>query len=211
MLPIHLLDDPEALSAKNSCSVPIHRAPHPHQLCPGPSYATIGNRASHITPAFVITASTLHSSDILRYGRQLGVTPRQHVEAACERLGKQAVISGCVDILLGHAIDDDFVIALVGPNALYVLGGREGGQRGYWPRVWAARALLYAWEDSAAPAIARAAADESWRVREMAAKVVARHRVDDAFTAITGLLDDPVPRVRAAAERAVRILIANQG
>jgi len=100
---------------------------------------------------------------------------------------------------------------VVGRNPLVVLGGRAGGGSGYWPRVWAARALLYAWEDSAAPAVARAAADESWRVREMVAKVVARHGIDDAFTAVAGLLDDPVPRVRAAAERAVRNLIANQG
>jgi HEAT repeat protein len=84
-----------------------------------------------------------------------------------------------------------------------VLSGGEGGKQGYWPRVWAARGLLYVWEDRATPAIVRATADEAWRVREMAAKVIARHRVDDALEAVTGLRDDQVPRVRSAADRAI--------
>jgi hypothetical protein len=37
----------------------------------------------------------------------------------------------------------------------------------------------------------------------MAAKVVARHHVDEALDAMLALRDDPVPRVRAAAQRAV--------
>lgn len=37
----------------------------------------------------------------------------------------------------------------------------------------------------------------------MAAKVVARHRVGEAFDAVTRRRRDPVARVRAAAERAV--------
>jgi hypothetical protein len=52
-------------------------------------------------------------------------------------------------------------------------------------------------------------ADEAWRVREMAAKVVARHRVGDAFAAVSRLRSDQVPRVRAAAERAVVTLTAS--
>jgi HEAT repeat protein len=120
------------------------------------------------------------------------------------------VVSRCLDILLGRATDDDFLRALVGPPADYVLGGHEGGRSGYWPRVWAARALLYAWDESATEAIVRATADESWRVREMAAKVVRRHRVHAAFSAVVRLRTDPVPRVRAAAERAVMVVIASQ-
>jgi hypothetical protein len=113
-----------------------------------------------------------------------------------------------VDILLGR-VDDDFVRALVGPNADYVLGGHEGGRHGYWPRVWAARTFLYVWDERATPAIARATTDESWRVREMAARVVARHSVHGAVTAVAGLCDDQVPRVRAAAQRAVSALMAH--
>lgn len=118
--------------------------------------------------------------------------------------------SGCISLLQGrwHDVDDALVLALGGEAAEYVLGGHEGGKAGYWPRVWAARGLLHAWDDRAAPAIIQATGDDAWRVREMAARVIARHRVGDALTAIAGLRTDPVPRVRAAAERAVMTLTA---
>lgn len=86
------------------------------------------------------------------------------------------------------------------------VGLYEGGRNGYWPRVWATRALLYVWDRRATKAIIRATSDESWRVREMAAKVVARHHLGDADTAMSALLSDAVPRVRAAAERALKVL-----
>jgi hypothetical protein len=60
----------------------------------------------------------------------------------------------------------------------------------------AIRGLLWAWDS----AVSIALRDESWRVREMAAKV-ARHLVGDALPAVVELRDDPVPRVRAAAQR----------
>ncbi len=44
--------------------------------------------------------------------------------------------------------------------------------------------------------------DDAWRVREMALKVVARHRLDEALETVATLQEDPVPRVRAAAHRA---------
>ena len=53
-----------------------------------------------------------------------------------------------------------------------------------------------------------ALADESWRVREMAAKVVARREIGEGLTALAGLQHDPVPRVRAAAARATAMLTA---
>ena len=82
------------------------------------------------------------------------------------------------------------------------------GKGGYWPRVWAARGLLHAWDDRATAVIIQATTDHAWRVREMAGKVVARHRVGDALDAVAALRDDPVPRVRAAAQRAVVMLTA---
>jgi hypothetical protein len=136
-------------------------------------------------------------------------TPRQSIEAECWRRGKPAVVSGCVALLERRGdVDDALVIALGGPMAESVLDGREGGKEGYWPRVWAARGLLHAWQDGATPAIILATTDDAWRVREMAAKVIARHRVGDAMTAVAELRNDDVPRVRAAAERAVVILTA---
>jgi len=135
-----------------------------------------------------------------------GVTPRQSVQAECEQRGRSAVVSGCVDVLEGRRFDDALLLALAGPHASLVLEGREGGREGYWPRVWAARGLLYAWEDVATPTVVRATKDESWRVREMAAKVIARHRLGDALGAVVELREDSVVRVRRAAERAVMVL-----
>ena len=138
------------------------------------------------------------------------LTPRQSVTAECQRRGKPAVISGCIALLRGHHdVDDSLVLALGGEPAEYVLGGQAGGREGYWPRVWAARGLLHVWDDRASAAIIQATNDPAWRVREMAAKVIARHRIDDAFTAVGLLRNDQVPRVRAAAERAVMILTAS--
>lgn len=103
-------------------------------------------------------------------------------------------------------MDEALLNALGGPAAQYVIDAREGGKAGYWPRVWAARGLLHAWDDCAAPAIIHATTDDAWRVREMAAKVIARHRIGDALAAVAELRNDQVPRVRAAAERAIVIL-----
>jgi hypothetical protein len=72
-------------------------------------------------------------------------------------------------------------------------------------RVWGVRGLLHAWDDAATDAIIHATTDEAWRVREMAGKVITRHRVG---TAIAELHADKIARVRAAAERAVVILTA---
>ena len=47
------------------------------------------------------------------------------------------------------------------------------------------------------------ASDESWRVREMSARVVARHQLSDAIEEMVGLRDDENARVREAAERAL--------
>ncbi len=136
------------------------------------------------------------------------MTPRESVTAECRRRGLDGVVDGCVGLLDGTGADEALIVALGGQAAPYVLSGREGGAGGYWPRVWAARGLLYAWADSAAPAIIRATTDEAWRVREMAAKVIARHQVADALAAVVALRDDPVPRVSAAAGRAVMRLTA---
>ena len=43
-------------------------------------------------------------------------------------------------------------------------------------------------------------------MRENAAKVVARYRIDPCQPAITALLADEIPRVRVASARALRLL-----
>jgi HEAT repeats len=133
-----------------------------------------------------------------------GLTPKQSVEFECARRGEADVVAGCVELLAGRDADDELVLALGGPGARSVL---DGGQR-YWLRVWAMRALLYAWDDTARPAVLAGLADQAWRVREMAAKVIARRQLGDALAGVAELRNDPVPRVRTAAGRAVTILTA---
>ncbi|HEX5189283.1 MAG TPA: HEAT repeat domain-containing protein [Streptosporangiaceae bacterium] len=137
-------------------------------------------------------------------------TPRQNIHAECERRGREAVVAGCISLLDGQGADEALIIALGGEAAPYVLSGGEGGPGGRWPRVWAARGLLRAWDEAATPAIIRATSDDAWRVREMAAKVVAKHKVGDAIEAVVALAEDHVPRVRTAASRAVMTLSASR-
>lgn len=138
-------------------------------------------------------------------GSHWGTTPQRSIEAECGRRGSSAVIDGCVRLIDGRDVDADLLLALGGPAARKFLDGRDHADR-YWLRVWGLRGLLWAWHDSAAAAVRAALADESWRVREMAAKVVAKRRIGDALSAVALLRTDPVPRVRVAAERAVRLL-----
>ncbi|MGI8615106.1 MAG: hypothetical protein ACR2KL_14395 [Nocardioidaceae bacterium] len=134
-----------------------------------------------------------------------GLTPRQSIERECGDRGRPAVIDGCVRLILGKQTDPDLLMALGGPGAAKFL---DGGQHvdTYWLRVWGARGLLWAWDDSALAAIRAALDDDAWRVREMAVKVVARHLLGDALSKAAELRDDPVPRVRTAAARAVAVL-----
>jgi hypothetical protein len=132
-----------------------------------------------------------------------GMTPRESVEEECRKKGTKNVVARCVEILSGGEADEETLHALAGPASIQVLEGGEGGLTGYWPRVWAMRGLIYAWNDSATPVVISGASDESWRVREMSARVVARHQVSDAVEEMVVLRDDEVPRVREAAERAL--------
>ena len=137
-----------------------------------------------------------------------GMTPRQRVELECVRRGKATVVASCVRLVEGEEAEADLLIALGGPGARKFLDGGAHADT-YWLRVWGARGLLWAWDASATGAIRAALADDAWRVREMAAKVVARHLVDDAVDTVAGLVGDPVPRVRAAATRALVRLTGN--
>ena len=134
-------------------------------------------------------------------------TPRLSIEAECGRRGKLALVAGCIALLNREPVDDALVMALGVRASPWVLD--SGPEAQYWLRVWAARGLLWAWDPVALPAIIAALEDGHWRVREMAAKVVARHLLGDAFDAVSEMSDDPVPRVAAAAARAVRVLIAS--
>ena len=132
-------------------------------------------------------------------------TPQQRVESACHRHGRPAVAQACVRLLTGADID---------PVMPEVFGDQHSPQwlesevNQYWLRVWGARGLLWNWDPVALDALRTALTDEAWRVREMAAKVVARHLADELQPDVAALQHDPVPRVRAAAARALALLAA---
>jgi hypothetical protein len=139
-----------------------------------------------------------------------GRAPRESIELECAVRGKDAVVHGCIELLQGRSVDPELVLALGGPPASWVLTGEPSGPT-YWLRVWALRGLLWAWDDVAQPSVQAALHDDQWRVREMALRVVARHRLDDALPAVAHLQEDPVARVRAAASRALVRLTTRRG
>jgi hypothetical protein len=136
-------------------------------------------------------------------GSLWGVTPRESIEAESARRGKDSLVAGCLVLLAGdYYADPPLVLALAGPGARKFFDGQPHDDD-YWFRVWALRGLLWAWDDVATDAVRRALDDPSWRVREMALKVIARHRLGDLIEAAAALRDDPVERVRTTALRAV--------
>lgn len=132
-----------------------------------------------------------------------GTTPRKSVEAEVKRTGKAAVVEGCRALLAGREADPRLILALGGRPARWAAGFDEPPGPAYWLRVWAARGLLWVWDDEATPSILAALNDDAWRVREMAARVAIRHGVRGAIPKVKRLRKDPNARVRKAAERAV--------
>lgn len=94
-----------------------------------------------------------------------GVLPRESIERECRDRGRSVVIAGCIDLLNGKDVDPTLIHALGGPAAQWAVSGGEGGPD-YWLRVWAARGLLWEWDDSALPVLEAALSDPAWRVRE---------------------------------------------
>ena len=142
-----------------------------------------------------------------------GTTPRESIQAVCRARGVDGVISDCIRLIEGGEVDPGLIIALAGPGQERFLDKSE--KERYWLRVWAVRGLLWALSEERTDerieaAVINALGDTHWRVREMAAKLAARHRLDSAQPALAGLLTDDNERVRAAAARAVRILQASE-
>jgi hypothetical protein len=138
------------------------------------------------------------------------MTPRESVEAACREQGAINVVKACVGLLNGEELTAELGDMLGGPASHTVLHGGEGGPLGYWTRTWALRGLLYAWDSSAEAAVIKSLSDEAWRVREMAAKVITRQRIGDAFSALALVQNDPITRVRSAAQRALVTLVDHE-
>jgi hypothetical protein len=133
------------------------------------------------------------------------------MDAACRRLGQREVVRRCEALLVGGDASPDFVIVLGGAPAIRLLGDGLPADQRYWLRVWSARGLLWAGPPQHLATLRRALGDGHWRVREMACKVVAWHRLGDLFDDVTRLESDGNSRVRAAASRAVRSIVEADG
>ncbi len=132
-------------------------------------------------------------------------TPRSRIRAAVDRLGEVEFARRCLRLLAGTEWDGALIEILGGASAPHVLAGGEGGPDGHWPKTWALRAFLYAWDPAAGTAVVAACGDDHWRVREMAAKVLAKRPVEtvEAERALEALTHDDHERVAAAAARAL--------
>lgn len=133
--------------------------------------------------------------------------PRALLAEGVSDYGIHTVIDTCLTLIDGHDEYDLLAMPLT-----YLGGARARGQldrgdlalRGqdHWPRAWGVRGLMYAWLPYAGTGIVTALGDQHWRVRELAAKVVDRHRIAEAAAALLPLLSDDSAQVQVAAIRA---------
>lgn len=138
-----------------------------------------------------------------------GISPRASIESACQRRGRGDVVVGCISLLQGAGVDRALLLALAGPAANPFPPGTPRSTD-YWLRVWGAPGLLRVWDPVCVPTIAVALEDPAWRFREMALRVVTRHRLAELFDEVLPLRVDPVPRVRTIATRAAEALVAQR-
>ena len=139
----------------------------------------------------------------------MDATPRLRVATACERLGTEAFVARCLDVLAGGEESADFLITLGGTPARRLLAEGLTAREHYWLRVWAARGLLWAGPGDDADTLRAGLRDESWRVREMTCKVIARHRVENLLDDVVPLECDRISRVREAAKRAAQRIVSD--
>ena len=130
----------------------------------------------------------------------LDASPGDRIALAIETFGEREVADRSAALLTGTNEGEEFLLWVGGRHAQGIL---DGAPTLYWPEVWGARTLLYAWDDAAAAVIQTGLSNQAWRVREMAAKVVARHLLGDLLSSVANLGNDPVARVRQAAGRSV--------
>ncbi|MCS3842001.1 HEAT repeat domain-containing protein [Microbacterium sp. AK031] len=128
----------------------------------------------------------------------------RRLAVAVERYGEQVVVSRSLSLLAGNNEGSDFLLFVGGEHARGIL---DGAPVLYWPELWGARALLHVWDDSVVDESATALlistlSNPAWRVREMGARLAAARDLD-AASELADLLGDEVPRVRAAAARAL--------
>lgn len=125
--------------------------------------------------------------------------PKRRIEAAVKRYGEWEVVDRAISLIAGNNEGNDFLLYVGGDHAQGIL---DGAPALYWPELWGLRSLLYVWDKTAETAVIGALHDSAWRVREMAARVVAARELQ-AATELRKNLADRTPRVRIAAARAL--------
>jgi hypothetical protein len=120
---------------------------------------------------------------------------------AIARFGESVVADRAGALLGGANEGEDFLLWVGGRHAQGIL---DGAPALYWPEVWGARALLYAWDPAAEVAIREGMRNQAWRVREMCCRVAAERSLPLADVAAELFADDTA-RVRAAAVRVVGV------
>ena len=121
------------------------------------------------------------------------------IALATERFGEAGLVQRANSLLEGGNEGDDVLLYLGGRHAEGIL---RGAPSLYWPEVWAARALLHVWDDSAASAVLAGVENRAWRVREMCLRVCAVRSLGSA-SVLKRRLSDENARVRAAAAHAL--------
>jgi hypothetical protein len=133
--------------------------------------------------------------------------PREVIRAACAEHGEDEVIDWCIALMTGQVSGE----VAYGPEVerlRWIAPGLGGWSyvdpvNFYWIRVWAARAFRYVWRDDVVDALLVAAEDPAWRVREHVARITAQRELGQLVDALLPMLDHELPRVRAAAVRAI--------
>lgn len=135
------------------------------------------------------------------------MTPRDAVAKACREKGEAQVARWSAELITDPQWDHP-VLDWIGGASLAAMRERDlaNDTNEYWLRVWGARALLYAWTSSAAPAVVSGLDDPAWRVREMCAKVARQRELGEAAEPLARLTKDETPRVRLAAVKALAVL-----
>ena len=133
---------------------------------------------------------------------------REVVEALAVREGEARVVEVCAALIGGASPDShpDIALGLTGHDAASTDAIRDRGFHDYWWPTWGARALLYVWSPSAAPAVLLGVGHEHWRPAEMCLKVAAKRELGEAAEGAVTLADHELPRVRAVALRTLGLV-----
>jgi HEAT repeats len=129
----------------------------------------------------------------------LDASPGDRIALAVAQFGESEVADRAAALLTGTNEGEEFLLWVGGRHAQGIL---DGAPALYWPEVWGARTLLYAWDAQAAEKVRAGLANQAWRVREMCCRVVAARELPFAAE-LALLLTDEVARVRGNAARAL--------